>query len=103
MSAFAGLSSQPSHLFSSSPVHTDLSLLQSLRILADARHSSVLLATALPSPSLNENFCASIPPPSDVARLCATAPYNLSAASANSLTPSTTSSAVIASSEMPDF
>ena len=41
--------------------------------------------------------------PSTVARFCATAPYNLSAASANSLTPSFTSSAVIASSEMPDL
>jgi hypothetical protein len=46
MSASSTLVSQPSHLFSSSPVQTDLSLCQSFRTFADARHSSVLFSTA---------------------------------------------------------
>ncbi|MFK4398647.1 hypothetical protein ABIF31_005204 [Bradyrhizobium elkanii] len=66
--------SQPSHLSSSSPVQTDLSLCQSLRILAEARHSSVLLSTAFSMAAPSASFWRSMPPPSEVARLWATAP-----------------------------
>src|SRR3954452_20035687 len=51
------LSSQPSHLSSSVPVQIDLSCCHKRRILPDARHSSVLVSTALEMLAPSVSFC----------------------------------------------
>ncbi len=93
--------SQSSHFASSPPVHSALSRCHRRRALPSARHCSSVCLTAVSSSLPRLAVCRLSRGPSTTARLCATAPSSLSAASANSFTPSASNWSVTASSEMP--
>ena len=94
--------SQPTHLSSSVPVHSDLSPAQSRRMRPSLRQTSISSSKAVfisGEPGAISRQARS--PSSSVRRRCAMAPNSLSNASANCCTPSLTSSSVTSFSEMP--
>ncbi len=86
----ATMPSQPSHLASSSFVHSDASCAQSLRTHPLRRHSSTVSVNALSIAGGNVHDRLEIVLPISLARFSATAQSRSSAASANSFTPSST-------------
>ncbi len=102
VSSCSAMCSQPPHLPSSVPVHSDLSPAQSRRMRPPARHASISASMAAfisGEPGAISRLARS--PSKIVRRPRATAPSNLSNASANCCTPSVTSSSVTSCSEMP--
>ena len=101
-SSCSTMCSQPTHLSSSVPAHSDLSPAHSRRMRPSLRQTSISASKAVFISAEPGAICKlARSPSSSVRRRCAMAPNSLSNASANCCTPSLTSSSVTSFSETP--